>query len=91
VDQDLEKRVENLEQTFDRLAEQLEKLADVVDDLNKNQMSNLYKRMVEEGRLEEMREDYPEMVNDLEQTAQEFIAPKIEELRDNSKKNGEDD
>jgi len=92
VSEDLEDRVERLEESVTRLSRQLENLVDVVDDVNKNQMSNLYRRLVEEGRLEEMRDKYPDMVNDLEQTAEDHIAPKIEqELRDNSKKNGEGD
>jgi ABC-type phosphate transport system auxiliary subunit len=80
VSEELEQRVETLEEVVEGLTEQLEALVDTVDKLNKNQMSNLYKRLLEEGRLEEMRDQYPEMVNDLEQTAQEFIAPKIQEI-----------
>ena len=75
-----EQRVEMLEKAVEGLTEQLEALVEVVDKLNKNQRSNLYRRLLEEDRLEEMREQYPKMVNDLEQTAQDYIAPKIEEI-----------
>ena len=90
VSEQLEQRVEKLEEVVEGLTKQMQSLVDTVDKLNKNQMSNTYVRMVREGRLEEMREEYPDMVKDLEQTAQNFIAPKIEELEDSKGTPGDD-
>jgi len=80
VTEDIEERVARLEERIELMAEQLERLVDAVDGLNKSQMSHLYRHLVAEGDLEDMREKYPDMVNDLEQTAQEHMAPIIEEI-----------
>lgn len=85
--EELQQRVEKLENAVQRILQELERLVKMTDELNKNQMSSLYKRLVEQDRLEEMREKHPEMVEDLEETAEEFIAPKIEDMEDNEGKN----
>lgn len=76
----LEERVDKLAEAIEIILEQLEVLNDSVNKLNKNQMVDTYRRLVEEDRLEEIREKYPERIDQLEQTAQKHLRGKIEEL-----------
>jgi chromosome segregation ATPase len=80
VSDNLEERVDKLAEAIEKILEQLEVLSDSVDKLNKNRMADTYRRLVEEDRLEEMREKHPERIDQLEQTAQQHLGDKIEEL-----------
>jgi len=79
VTEDLEERVTQLEETTIGIMEELEKLVETVEDINDMMMADKYVELVESGRLEEMREKHPEQANRLEQEAEDFLSPIIEE------------
>lgn len=64
---ELERRIEKLEENQMELYEQIERISDILYDLLKVQSMREYRSILEDGRLEEAREERPEELEALEE------------------------
>ena len=80
---DLEQRVEELEQKVEKQTENQLKLVKVVENLNESvedisssMIAKQYVKAMASGQFEEFREEHPEEAEDLEEIALNFIKSK---------------